>query len=64
MIYEGMLFPAAYDRDQYTPAEEAAHEWEQWQDELRADEQFVWEQQNAWLMELPEAYGIDWQEVR
>lgn len=63
MIVGGMLFPASFDRDEFSRAEEETMEFDQWQQELEDDEQFLWEQQHQWLLELPEAYGIDWQET-
>ncbi len=48
----GMIFPDSYDRDQYTLAQEAAMEW-------AALEEEAWLDDNAWLLELPEAWSVD-----
>jgi hypothetical protein len=47
----GMIFPSRYDRDQFSPREEA--EWEARQAML--EEQAA---EDEWLLELPEAHGV------
>lgn len=51
MIVNGMLFPASYNRPQYTDAEERRHEAEQALAEEAAPDPAP-----AWLEELPEAH--------